>query len=129
MFKPWGPSDNKYVAELEAMIEQVRFDIKRMQIELKLNEVSLETIEAKQSLLKDTLDNLAKPKIKIVSLGEYKSMTFSLQVLNHNKWAAEQKKAQIESNIEAAHKKITEYKANIEQVRFKILEFKRNEKK
>lgn len=124
----WAPSDNKFVTELQVILEQVKFSIRRIESDLKINKNNIEITNLKIEALKENLFFLREGSAKIISIAEFKTVTESLAKFNHENLLIKKRSEELEKKLDFEKSKIVLIETEIEKVRFKLLEFKKNEK-
>lgn len=124
----WTPTDNKFVTELQVILEQVKFSIRRIESDLKVNKNNVEITNIKIQALKENLIFLKDKKTKIISIAEYKTISESLIKFNYENFLIKKRNEELEKKLEIEKAKILLIETEIEKVKFKLLEFKKNEK-
>jgi protein associated with RNAse G/E len=125
MHNIWAPQDNKFVTELQVLLEQIKFNIRRLESDLKINSNLLETLKIQIETLNENIILLKNDKTKIVSVNEYRTISESLKRADNQKKILEHKNLSILKYLEDERKKIPIVESEIEKVKFKLLKFKK----
>lgn len=125
MHNIWAPQDNKFVTELQVLLEQIKFNIRRTESDLKLNLNQIETVRIKIEALEENIFLLRNKVTKIVSVNEYKTILDALRKMRNEKDFLDIKNKNISRSLADEQKKIPIIENEIEKVKFKLLKFKK----